>query len=244
MEGEGEGEGEGGGAVAVGAVVGEQYCSEEERELTVRKTSLFFPGDGFAAYDPQTGEMVFRVDTYGRGPALADQLVLMDTPGASILTFRRKWPSLHQRWEGFLGERSEGQEPLFTVRRSSIFGGDRGDVAVEVHGVGGTYRIEGSFAQRCCRVLHEGRGGGGERGGVEVVVAEIKRKVDACAHVVLGRDVFRLCLRPRFDAAFAMGLVLVLDQICRDDEEDDISPADRDDIQGADSHADGDAHHS
>lgn len=156
-----------------------------------------------------------------------------------------QWPSLHQRWEGFLGERSERQEPLFTVRRSSIFRGDRGDVAVEVHGGGGTYRIEGSFAQRCCRVLHDGRGGGGEGGGgVVVVVAEIKRKVDACAHVVLGRDVFRLCLRPRFDAAFAMALVLVLDQICPDDEDDDISPADHDDIHGDDSHANGDAHHS
>lgn len=56
-----------------------------------------------------------------------------------------------------------------------------------------------------------------------MVVAEIKRKVDSCAHgaVVLGRDVFSLCLAPRFDSAFAMGLVLVLDQISGDDDDDD-----------------------
>ncbi|XP_072954608.1 protein LURP-one-related 5-like [Typha angustifolia] len=204
-------------------VVGEEYCAEGERELTVRKTSVFYPGDGFAAFDHQSGDLVFRVDTYAhRAPALAEQqqLVLMDPHGTPILTLRRKWPSLHQRWEGFLGERNEGQKPLFTVRRSSIFGGDRGSVIAEVHpGVDpatgeADYRIEGCFAHRCCRMLYEGVEG-------EVVVAVIQRKVDACTHVVMGKDVFSLTLTPRFDAAFAMGLVLVLDQITGDDEGDD-----------------------
>ncbi|RRT54211.1 hypothetical protein B296_00034900 [Ensete ventricosum] len=237
------------------AIVGERFCSEEERELTVRKTSLFFPGDGFAVYDHITGDLVFRVDTYARGgPAFADQpLLLMDPSGDPILTLRRKvasinsssslllcflcaidhmgglllarllqWPSLHHRWEAFLGERSEGQKPLFAVRRSSIFGNDRSAFAVEVHSCGGSeedeeeYRIEGSFPQRCCRVFYEG-GRGGK--GAVVMVAEIKRKVDACSHVVLGRDVFSLCLRPRCDAAFAMGLIIVLDRISGDDDD-------------------------
>ncbi|THU58580.1 hypothetical protein C4D60_Mb03t15870 [Musa balbisiana] len=216
------------------AIVGERFCSEEERELTVRKTSLFFPGDGFAVYDHITGDLVFRVDTYARGgPAFADQpLLLMDPSGDPILTLRRKvgarWPSLHHRWEAFLGERSEGQKPLFAVRRSSIFGSDRSGFAVEVYSCGGSeekgedeeeeeeYRIEGSFPQRCCRVFYES-GGGGK--GAVVMVAEIKRKVDACSHVVLGRDVFSLCLGPRCDAAFAMGLIIVLDRISGDDDD-------------------------
>ncbi|XP_074574931.1 protein LURP-one-related 12-like [Curcuma longa] len=201
----------------VTAVVGERYCSPAERELTIRKTSLFFPGDGFAAYDHATGDVVFRVDTYDRSgsPAFADrQILLMDPSGEPILTLRRKWPSLHQRWEAFLGERKEGQRPLFAVRRSSIFGGDRGGFAVEVES--DEYRIEGSFSQRCCRLLYEGGGGGRA-----VVMSEIKRKVDALSHVVLGRDVFSLFLQPHCDSAFAMGLVVVLDQITGDDEEDE-----------------------
>lgn len=52
----------------------------------------------------------------------------------------------------------------------------------------------------------------------DVVFAEVKRKIDACSHVILGKDVFSLSVRPGFDAAFAMGLVLVLDQICGDDD--------------------------
>ncbi|XP_074574514.1 protein LURP-one-related 5-like [Curcuma longa] len=211
--------------VAAGAVVGERFCSEAERELTVRKTSVFFYGDGFAAYDHATGDLVFRVDTYARSgsPAFADrQILLMDPSGDPILTLRRKWPSLHQRWEAFLGERKEGQRPLFTVRRSSIFGSDRSGFEVEVDSNG--YRIEGCFAKRCCRVIYETRGGGG--GGAAVVVAEIKRKVDTLLHVVLGRDVFSLCLRPHCDSAFAMGLVVVLDQITGDEAEEEVEQVD------------------
>ncbi|KAG0459748.1 hypothetical protein HPP92_022876 [Vanilla planifolia] len=202
------------------AVVGEQYCLNKQRNLTVRKTSLFFPGDGFAAYDQHTGELVFRVETYGRGSILTDEVVLMDPAGASILTLRRKWPSLHNRWEGFLGERVDGKKPLFSVHRSSIFGGGRADVSVEVQGPGGErsaapvaeYRVEGSFAARSCRILYE------RDEGEEEVVAEIKRKVDPSAHVVLSKDVFCLCLSPGMDAAFAMGIVLVLDRISGDDD--------------------------
>lgn len=79
--------------MAMAAVVGEEYCAEGERELTVRKTSVFYPGDGFAAYDHRTGDLVFRVDTYAladRRQMLTRQLVLMDPHGVSILTVRRK----------------------------------------------------------------------------------------------------------------------------------------------------------
>ncbi|KAE8662940.1 Protein LURP-one-related 12 [Hibiscus syriacus] len=48
-------------------------------------------------------------------------------------------------------------------------------------------------------------------------MAEIKRKVDASTNVVLGKEVFLLSLKPGFDGAFAMGLVLVIDQINGDD---------------------------
>lgn len=115
-------------------------------------------------------------------------------------------PSLHHRWEGYLGERSEGDKPVFSVRRSSMIG--RSSVTVEVYGnQGEEYQIEGSFANRSCTIFNADK----------QTVAEIKRKVDASTHVVLGKDVFSLCLKPGFDGAFAMGLVLVLDQINGDD---------------------------
>ncbi|KAL3528876.1 hypothetical protein ACH5RR_008198, partial [Cinchona calisaya] len=188
------------------AVVEEGFVCEEETHLTVFKKSLFFAGDGFTVYDCK-GQLVFRVDNYGPAESDKSELVLMDPTGKCLLTVRRKRPSLHQRWEGFLGERLEGQKPIFSVRRSSMIG--RSGLAVDMYNSSGEeYHIEGSYAQRSCTMFNAEKES----------MAEIRRKVDASANVVLGRDVFTLSLKPGFDGAFAMGLVLVLDQIYSDDE--------------------------
>lgn len=121
-----------------------------------------------------------------------------------ILVLQR--PSLHNRWEGYLGERTEGQKPIFSVRRSSIIG--RSGVTVEVYNTPSEeYQIEGCFAQRSCTIYDAEK----------QPVAEIRRKVDASSKMVLGKDVFSLTLNPGFDGAFAMGLILVLDQIDGED---------------------------
>ncbi|XP_019156883.1 PREDICTED: protein LURP-one-related 12-like [Ipomoea nil] len=188
-----------------GAVVDEGYIYNEEKHLTVLKTSLFFAGDGFSAYDC-TGQLVFRVDTYGPDSRDRTEVVLMDAAGKCLLTVRKKRPSLHNRWEGYLGERMEGEKPIFSVRRSSIIG--RSGVTVEVyHTPTEEYHIEGCFAQRSCTIYDADKQS----------VAEIRRKVDASSKTVLGKDVFSLTLNPGFDGAFAMGLILVLDQIDGDE---------------------------
>ncbi|XWS11795.1 hypothetical protein CRYUN_Cryun37aG0031300 [Craigia yunnanensis] len=186
-------------------VVDGEYIYEEEKHLTVLKTSLFFSNDGFIVYDCK-GQLVFRVDSYGPDPRDKGEVVLMDAHGRCLLTVRKKRPSLHHRWEGFLGERSEGQKPIFSVKRSSIIG--RCGMTVEVfNNPGEEYQIEGNFGQRSCTIFNAAKES----------VAEIKRKVDASTNVVLGKDVFLLSLKPGFDGAFAMGLVLVLDHINGDD---------------------------
>lgn len=77
-------------------------------------------------------------------------------------------------------------------------------MAVEVYDRDGVeYLIEGCFRQRWCKVLNAAK----------EVVAEIRRKVDPTTSVMLGKEVFWLCVKPGFDAAFAMGLVLVLDEM-------------------------------
>jgi hypothetical protein len=185
-------------------VVSKEYCDPVERVLTVRKTSHFSPGNGFAAYDHRTGCLAFRADNYG--PA-----------GEPLLIVRRRRLSLHQRWEGFLGTRADGQKPLFSARRSSVLDGaviellappvPSATVAPPV-----LLRVDGSFLRRCCRVVLAARGDEEK----EKVVAEIGRKVNVGPRVVMGRDVFVLRVSPGFDAAFAMGIVLVLDQIAGD----------------------------
>ncbi|MCI59816.1 protein LURP-one-related 12-like, partial [Trifolium medium] len=70
---------------------------------------------------------------------------------------------------------------------------------------------EGCFSQRCCTVFNM----------MKETVAEIHRKVDPTTGVMLGKEVLTLCVKPGFDAAFAMGFVLVLDQISGNDSLDD-----------------------
>ncbi|CAD6236564.1 unnamed protein product [Miscanthus lutarioriparius] len=212
------------------AIVGAEYCDPEERVLTVRKTSHFSPGDGFAAYDHRTGGLAFRADTYGRGhgggAASAGELALLGPAGEPLLTVRRRRPSLHHRWEGFLGARADGQKALFSARRPSILGGAAAGAVIEllqpplpsssppaVAAAPELLRVDGSFPRRCCRVVAAPRAEGEKA----KVVAEIRRKVDEGARVVMGRDVFVLRVSPGFDAAFAMGIVLVLDQIAGDE---------------------------
>lgn len=200
-----------------GLVVDDGFTYEEEKHLTVFKTSIFFANDGFTVHDDCSGQLVFRVDSYGPDSRDVGEVVLMDADGRCLLTVRRKRPSLHHRWEGYPGDGSGAKKPVFSVRRSSIIG--RCNVAVEVfENPGEEYQIEGNFGQRSCTIFDAEK----------KEVAEIRRKVDSSTNVVLGKDVFSLCVKPGFDCAFAMGLVLVLDQITGDDfvEDDgaDVQP--------------------
>lgn len=72
-----------------GLVVEDAFRCEEETHLTVMKTSLFFPGDGFAVYDSK-GQLAFRVDSYGPDARDTGEVVLMDPHGRCLLTVRRK----------------------------------------------------------------------------------------------------------------------------------------------------------
>ncbi|XP_037421504.1 protein LURP-one-related 5-like [Triticum urartu] len=219
-------------APAATVVVGEEHCEAEDRELTVRKTTLFSPGDGLEAYDHRTGALAFRLETYGRGGACgggaaAGDLALLGAAGDPVLTVRRRRPSLHHRWDGFLGDggAAGGAKPLFSARRSSILGAGAGvlvDLLAPAHSPAAKeFRVDGSFPRRCCRVVAVASSGGAgeveEGEDQETVVAEVRRKVDEGAHVVLGRDVFVLWVRAGFDAAFAMGIVLVLGRITGDE---------------------------
>ncbi|CAN1146882.1 Protein LURP-one-related 12 [Linum perenne] len=188
-------------------VGGGLFVYDEEKHFTIFKTSMFFANDGFTVHDSSNGELVFRVDSYGPDASERDELVLMDAQGRCLLTVRKKRRSMHQRWEGYTGDREEGQKAVFSVRRSSMIG--RPGVCVELYENSSRreeeYEIEGSYGSRSCTVMDSSR---------KVAVAVISRKVDASTNVVLGKDAFSLALKPGFDAAFTMGIVLVLDHIC------------------------------
>lgn len=113
-----------------------------------------------------------------------------------------------------MGEKAEHPDPIFSVCRSSII--RRSSLLVDVYGdPDEEYQIEGSFPQRCCAIYKTYL----EKSSRDPV-AEIKRKLDPSTNVMLGKDVFLLLLKPGFDGALAMGLVLILDQMYGDGADD------------------------
>ncbi|CAI0390729.1 unnamed protein product [Linum tenue] len=102
----------------------------------------------------------FRAQVAGEwGVALVDSGASLNFVGAE---FVRRLPTSQvtivpfERWEGFLGERKEGQKAMFIVRRSSIIA--HSGMSVQVYkNPGEEYEIEGSCWSRSCTVIDAAR---------------------------------------------------------------------------------------
>lgn len=143
-------------------------------------------------------------------------------------------PSLHQRWEAFLGEKKEDDnnnnnnnddqqkqgEPIFSIFKSSIIG-QFNLVAVMCNDPSEEYHTEGSFSHGSSAISIYNTSNSSSVDGTRELVAKIKRKVDPKTNVMLGKDVFLLCLKPLMDGAFVMALVLILDRLGGFDNIDD-----------------------
>ncbi|KAK1437190.1 hypothetical protein QVD17_02978 [Tagetes erecta] len=174
--------------------------------LTVWKKSLLFNSDGFTVFDTN-GDLVFRVDNYAAGNK--SEVVLMDAAGHSLITVRKKRPSLTDTWLVYNGETMVN--PRFSVTKHVNFLNGKSLARVSTtrspnnnnnNKKNIVYEIEGSYAQRCV-VIYDDK---------HHRVAEIKRK-EAVGGVAFGGDVFRLVVQPEIDSAFAMALVILLDQM-------------------------------
>ncbi|KAG4972903.1 hypothetical protein JHK87_029724 [Glycine soja] len=195
--------------------------------LTVWRKSLLMSCNGFTVIDSY-GNLVYRVDNYIGRP---NEVTLMDASGKSILTMcRRRRLGLLDSWfvyEGEVGNNinnmrtrtrrrssnlsKSSKTPICCVRKHvNILHGNTNVQAYVYRGASShsdkrcaAFTIEGSYAHRTCKVLDEcGR-----------VVAEIKRKETNAKSVSFGIEIFQLIVHPGFDPAFAMALVLLLDQM-------------------------------
>jgi len=171
--------------------------------LTIWKKSLVFSCNGFTVFD-SSGNLVFRVDNYPSDPK--DELLLMDAAGRALLTMRRKRLSLQNEWQGFPGEFRDAQKPLFVVRKASLRISSKNLADVYMRSSAKSkkpgYRVEGCYAKRSFTLLNS----------FNEVVAEVKPK-QVRSDIRLGGDVFNLTVRPGYNQAFVMGLIIVLEQI-------------------------------
>lgn len=184
-------------------IVGQQFCSSSLVVLTVRKKPLIFSGGGFTVTD-SSGQVVFMVD--GRGPSFSHRLLLMDALGKPLLTLHRKVLNImYNTWNGFAGDKCDGQKPIFRIRKSFIF---NRNAVIEVFLSSNKrkgqfdYKIEGCYMERYCTFYSDDR----------TIIAEVKRKY-ATPEVLLSKDVYNVVVRAGIDQAFIMGLVVILHQM-------------------------------
>ncbi|XP_042480040.1 protein LURP-one-related 8-like [Macadamia integrifolia] len=212
-------------AVRVG--VGESSCRLEKKKmnsydagncsftsLTVWRKSLLFSCHGFTVFD-SNGNLVYRVDNY-RGDRTED-IVLMDARGKPLHTLHRKGRRFMKNWVVFEGEAEERngkpKKPIYCGRKNvnlllqrnpNVLARVCGDSDGHPEKKGYGLVIQGSYERRSCEVVDDESG---------EVFAEIKRKDANIKGISFGLDVFHLNVRSGFNPAFAMSLVLLLDQM-------------------------------
>eukprot|EP00253_Pinus_taeda_P032688 PITA_32688 len=185
--------------------IDDNLCNVSATALTVWKKSLMFNCDGFTVFDA-SGNLVFRVDNYNRyNPE--HQVVLMDAAGMPLITMqRRKRLGLQNEWKGFWGEFLNSQKPLFTMRKpvSLLPTSTLAEVYLRFWNkeMKSKLHIEECYARHSFTV-HDSIGD---------IVAEVKPK-HVRSGVTLGEHVFDLIVRPGYDNAFVMALIIVLDQL-------------------------------
>ncbi|KAK3429355.1 hypothetical protein EUGRSUZ_E00784 [Eucalyptus grandis] len=186
--------------------------------FTVWRKSLLTDCNGFTVIDSR-GDIVYRVDSYGGRPR---EVILMDRAGKSVLTLRRlkKLLARLDDWLVYEGEAGDDDGPSYKSgkrsrkkpiccvrRRVGVLRAASGAIAYVCRATPAKareYVIEGSYANRSCKVLEASS---------RDVVAEIKRKEASLGGGSFGTEVFVLVVRPGFDCSFAMALVLLLDQM-------------------------------
>ncbi|RDX61646.1 Protein LURP-one-related 17 [Mucuna pruriens] len=179
--------------------------------LTVWRKSLVISCKGFTVIDSY-GNLVYRVDNYIVHP---NEVILMDASGNSLLTMRRcRKLGLVDSWFVYQGEMRKQsklrESPVCCVRKRVNILDGKPKVQAYVYRISSdsgkrhaAFTVEGSYAHRTCKVLDE----------YKKAVAEIKRKEANSKDVSFGIEIFQLVVYPGFDPSFAMGLVLLLDQM-------------------------------
>lgn len=144
----------------------------------------------------------------------------------SFNNFMQKMKLL-QSWLVYKGESSLTQllsstrEPIYTVKKQISITGSSSSTSSSTKVLANVflgasnkkqhaaYTIRGSYSHRSCKIFE-----GSKRS--NKVVAEIKRKevtMKSGEGISFGMEVFILSVEPEFDRGFAMGLVLLLDQM-------------------------------
>ncbi|XP_072995465.1 protein LURP-one-related 15 [Typha latifolia] len=190
-------------------VVGPQFCAPYPVDLTVTKKALSMTDGDFAVTDVN-GSVVLKVR--GRILSLRDRRVLLDAAGNPLVTMHEKILSAHHRWQVFRGDSTDAKDLLYSVKKSSFIqlkteldvflSANTGEQCCD-------FKIKGSYFERSCIVY---------LGSSNSIIAQMNRQYTV-KNVLLGKDTFGVTVYPNVDYAFIVSLIVILDEIHRDNRD-------------------------
>ncbi|XVF29657.1 hypothetical protein REPUB_Repub15cG0141000 [Reevesia pubescens] len=182
------------------SIISPDFCAPDPIDLVIVKT--FFRGN--LEVTDINGNIVFKV----KGPFLTayGRQVLIDAAGNPIVTLKRKFMSVHDRWQVFRGDSTDSSDLIFSVKLSSIFQlKTKFDVflANNIKEDVCDFNVKGrDFGISC--VIYAGES--------STIVAQMeKQKKHTVKSVLFEKDKFILTVHPNMDYAFIVALIVILD---------------------------------
>ncbi|CAF1704107.1 unnamed protein product [Brassica oleracea var. botrytis] len=193
------------------AIVGPQFCAPYPVDLGIVRKVMTITDGNFAVTDVN-GNLLFKV----KEPlfSLSDKRFLLDASDNPIMTLRENKVSLHDRWQVFRGESTDQKDLVYTLKRSSmiqlmkpkldVFLAQNKEMKVC------DFHVKGSWIDRSC-VVYAGKS--------DAIVAQMHKKHTAQS-ILIGKSNFSVTVYPNVDYAFIVSLIVILDDINREDSED------------------------
>ncbi|MCO5615081.1 hypothetical protein L7F22_069369 [Adiantum nelumboides] len=194
--------------VQIPPIVGAQFALPFPLHLAVLKkkgaSPLYNVGD-FCFLDLH-GKVLFL--TSARNEHTRTKRVLLNSAGAPILSVHKKMLSFYNRWDAFHSDSGKDDDALFSVKKSAYF---QAKTSLHVFVASQkeskpNFKVNGNYHRRDCMVLHGAQS-----------IAEIKRKAVE-TNLVSEKDTFAVTIQPGVDHAFIAALILIMDEIHREQD--------------------------
>ncbi|XVF29662.1 hypothetical protein REPUB_Repub15cG0141400 [Reevesia pubescens] len=180
------------------SIISPDFCAPNPIDLVIAKT--FFRGN--LEVTDINGNIAFKV----KGPFLTSHQVLIDAVGNPIVTLKRKFMSVHDRWQVFRGDSTDSRDLIFSVKLSSIF---QLKTKFDVFLANNTkedvcdFNVKARDFEISC-VIYAGES--------STIVAQMeKQKKHTVKSALFEKDKFILTVHPNMDYAFIVALIVILD---------------------------------
>ncbi|KAG6541751.1 hypothetical protein Mapa_016763 [Marchantia paleacea] len=185
-------------------IVGAQYCSPLQAQLTVAKQIMDFNHDQLVISD-SIGNTLFKLDQ--KKVLLRELTVVRDGDDCPVVSIQKKSISFHDTYQVY---NKETNEQLFSVKDKHMR--DKAEETFEIEledDLQPTFEVKGEFVRRNYHIIFRG----------SIVVAEVQQGHVSLSSVVTGKRKYGVVIPPEVDQAFVAAVVIIMEAIHNEGKE-------------------------